>query len=311
MANFPRRSRLSKSLPEVLVDDSILPLFLEFLHRQGAQNILNFWLSAETFRLSSRDKTLFSYKSRVKLKSKQQSASKMEKLNIQNDSKHGLPAFEMKTNRSSSLTNLQSSPSFSSSDTNDCNSVGSKPGNLESRQTTIDEPDTGQSKTGSEMSRAVCTPSSSNTKNEALFDSSHKESSVYNLTSSNSTLPGLSEDNNSRLGLPVNTEHSPCSTDVSRKTVLVTSNSHNDNRSSQEDLSLDNRNKNETSTSDENATRIFQLHDKNELTRQESRETRERRRRSKGKFSHCVYTNNLCIVWNKIFFIYFAARFLP
>lgn len=68
MANFPRRSRLSKSLPEVLVDDSVLPLFMEFLQKHGAHNILNFWLAAETFRLSSRDKTLVCYKSRLKTK---------------------------------------------------------------------------------------------------------------------------------------------------------------------------------------------------------------------------------------------------
>ncbi|XP_028400711.1 A-kinase anchor protein 10, mitochondrial-like [Dendronephthya gigantea] len=56
VANFPRQSRLSKSLPEVLVDDAILPSFLEFLQKQDAQNVLNFWLAAETFRLSSREK---------------------------------------------------------------------------------------------------------------------------------------------------------------------------------------------------------------------------------------------------------------
>ncbi|XP_046841261.1 A-kinase anchor protein 10, mitochondrial-like [Xenia sp. Carnegie-2017] len=59
VANFPRRSRLSKTLPEVVVDDTILPLFLEFLQKQGAQKFLNFWLAAETFRLSGqKEKTV-------------------------------------------------------------------------------------------------------------------------------------------------------------------------------------------------------------------------------------------------------------
>lgn len=43
----------------MLVDDTILPLFLEFLQKQGAQKFLNFWLAAETFRLSGqKEKTV-------------------------------------------------------------------------------------------------------------------------------------------------------------------------------------------------------------------------------------------------------------
>ena len=92
----------------MLVDDSILPLFLEFLQRQGAQNVLNFWLSAETFRLSSQDKNLFSYKSRLKLKRNQEFSGNTSAVNISND----LHKIERK--RHSTLTenkSLQKNPS--------------------------------------------------------------------------------------------------------------------------------------------------------------------------------------------------------
>ena len=94
VANFPRRSCLSKSLPEILVDDSVLPLLMEFLQKHGAQNLLNFWLAAETFRLSSRDKTLVSYKSRLKMKCAPQSPVQninCDILNIQKVAKVGEP----------------------------------------------------------------------------------------------------------------------------------------------------------------------------------------------------------------------------
>lgn len=100
VANFPRRSRLSKALPEVLVDNSVLPLFMEFLQRQNAQNILNFWLAAETFHLSSRDKTLLCYKSR--LKTKNDHLNPVQKVNsnirnVQNDSGDVIPTNHMQS----------------------------------------------------------------------------------------------------------------------------------------------------------------------------------------------------------------------
>ncbi|XP_031553364.1 A-kinase anchor protein 10, mitochondrial-like [Actinia tenebrosa] len=53
VATFRRNSRLSKSLLEVLMDDSVLPYFMEFMQKQNAVNLLNFWLTSETFRLST------------------------------------------------------------------------------------------------------------------------------------------------------------------------------------------------------------------------------------------------------------------
>lgn len=71
----------------MLVDDSVLPLFLEFLQKHDAQNLLNFWLAAETFRLSSRDKNLLAYKSRLKFSTKKElSASNVDVLEIKKNS---------------------------------------------------------------------------------------------------------------------------------------------------------------------------------------------------------------------------------
>lgn len=53
MATFRRKSQLSKTLPEVLMDDTVLPYFMEYMQKQNAENLLNFWLTAETFRLST------------------------------------------------------------------------------------------------------------------------------------------------------------------------------------------------------------------------------------------------------------------
>lgn len=53
VATFRRRSQLSKTLVEVLMDDSVLPYFMEYMQKQSATNLLNFWLTVETFRLST------------------------------------------------------------------------------------------------------------------------------------------------------------------------------------------------------------------------------------------------------------------
>lgn len=53
VATFQRKSQLSKTLVEVLMDDSVLPYFMEYMQKQNATNLLNFWLTAETFKLST------------------------------------------------------------------------------------------------------------------------------------------------------------------------------------------------------------------------------------------------------------------
>ena len=78
------------------------------MQRQGAQNVLNFWLAAETFRLSSQDKNLFSYKSRLKLKRNQECSGNTSAVNISND------LHKIERNRHSTLPenkSLQKNPS--------------------------------------------------------------------------------------------------------------------------------------------------------------------------------------------------------
>ena len=57
---------MSKNLMEVLMDDSILPYFMEYMQKQNAMNLLNFWLTAETFRLSTINRLRINSMSRLK-----------------------------------------------------------------------------------------------------------------------------------------------------------------------------------------------------------------------------------------------------
>lgn len=66
MATFRRKSQLSKTLVEVLMDDSVLPYFMEYMQMQNATNLLNFWLTAETFRLSTINRLRINSMSRLK-----------------------------------------------------------------------------------------------------------------------------------------------------------------------------------------------------------------------------------------------------
>lgn len=66
MATFRRKSQLSKTLPEVLMDDTVLPYFMEYMQKQNATNLLNFWLTAETFRLSTINRLKVNSISRLK-----------------------------------------------------------------------------------------------------------------------------------------------------------------------------------------------------------------------------------------------------
>lgn len=66
MATFRRKSQLSKSLVEVLMDDTVLPYFMEYMQKQNATNLLNFWLTAETFRLSTINRLRINSMSRLK-----------------------------------------------------------------------------------------------------------------------------------------------------------------------------------------------------------------------------------------------------
>ena len=57
---------MSKTLVEVLMDDSVLPYFMEYMQKQNATNLLNFWLTAETFRLSTISRLRINSMSRLK-----------------------------------------------------------------------------------------------------------------------------------------------------------------------------------------------------------------------------------------------------
>lgn len=66
VATFRRKSQLSKTLVEVLMDDSVLPYFMEYMQKHNATNLLNFWLTAETFRLSTINRLRINSMSRLK-----------------------------------------------------------------------------------------------------------------------------------------------------------------------------------------------------------------------------------------------------
>lgn len=306
----------------MLVDSSILPLFLEFLHKQGAQNVLNFWLSAETFRLSSRHKNVSSYKSRLKLRTNQDLTGSTDVFNMQNNSRLGIPAFQMERHENPSETSLQNSQSFSSAGTNDDSSGSFKSGNEGQRTEACV-----MSQNKPEVSEAMQTSPDSTTENMSSYDSSHKDVSgplIYNSMNSNLTLPNLNEDNGARLGSisPISADHSTC-TDASAVLVSPLSTSsidQSEEKSSQLSCNSDisDRTDNETSfdtsecsapftselqaegnivstspneltcagklQSDGSASEIF--HPQVQLIRQESSDTRERRRMSKGLSFH-------------------------
>lgn len=48
------------------MDDSVLPYFMEYMQKQNATNLLNFWLTAETFRLSTISRLRINSISRLK-----------------------------------------------------------------------------------------------------------------------------------------------------------------------------------------------------------------------------------------------------
>lgn len=48
------------------MDDSVLPYFMEYMQKQNATNLLNFWLTAETFRLSTINRLRINSLSRLK-----------------------------------------------------------------------------------------------------------------------------------------------------------------------------------------------------------------------------------------------------
>ena len=66
VATFRRKSQLSKSLVDVLMDDTVLPYFMEYMQKQNATNLLNFWLTAETFGLSTINRLRINSMSRLK-----------------------------------------------------------------------------------------------------------------------------------------------------------------------------------------------------------------------------------------------------
>ena len=101
MATFPRKSQLSKSLTEVLVDDSVLPYFMEYMQKQNAMNLLNFWLTAETFRLSTINRLRINSMSRLK-------TSKAELSTNTDIDRNITSAFNSDTSHTGSSVNEQS-----------------------------------------------------------------------------------------------------------------------------------------------------------------------------------------------------------
>ena len=66
VATFQRKSQLSKGLMDILLDDSVLPYFMEYLQKHNATDLLNFWLTSETFRLSTINRLKINSMSRLK-----------------------------------------------------------------------------------------------------------------------------------------------------------------------------------------------------------------------------------------------------
>lgn len=212
MANFPRRSRLSKSLPEVLVDDSILPLFLEFLQRQGAQSVLNFWLAAETFRLSSQDKNLFSYKSRLKLKRNQEFSGNTSAVDISND------LHKIERNIHSTLTenkNLQKSPSRSDDNFDSLKSTG-----VESDSRVVE----GASFPGLSMDACAVEPRNSEnlSKTPAIFSSTSETDKNSPYDSSIRNNPLVNNSMNLKVTLPSHSDSVNTSTTISSVPAIST-----------------------------------------------------------------------------------------
>ena len=266
-----------------------------------------------------------SYKSRLKLRTNQDLTGSTDMFNMQNNSRLGIPAFQMERHENPSETSLQNSQSFSSAGTNDDSSGSFKSGN-EGQRTEANIPCV-MSQNKPEVSEAVQTSPDSTTENMSSYDSSHKDVSgplIYNSMNSNLTLPNLNEDNGARLGSmsPISAGHS-IHTDASAVLVSPLSTSsidQSEEKSSQLSCNSDvsDRTENETSfdtsacsapftselqaegnivstspnelscagklQSDGSASEIF--HPQVQLIRQESSDTRERRRMSKGLLFH-------------------------
>lgn len=101
VATFPRKSQLSKSLTEVLMDDSVLPYFMEYMQKQNAMDLLNFWLTAETFRLSTINRLRINSMSRLK-------TSKVELSTNTDIDRNITSAFNSDTSHTGSSVNDQS-----------------------------------------------------------------------------------------------------------------------------------------------------------------------------------------------------------
>jgi len=59
------------------MDDSVLPYFMEYMQKHNATNLLNFWLTAETFRLSTINRLRINSMSRLKSSSTSGSRSEV------------------------------------------------------------------------------------------------------------------------------------------------------------------------------------------------------------------------------------------
>ena len=299
------------------MDDSILPLFLEFLQRQGAQSVLNFWLAAETFRLSSQDKTLFRYKSRLKLKRNQEFGANA--LNIPND----LHKIERNVNSKESLEedghNFDSILKSANSDVKSTN-PGSDLGVIEGLSyvtTEVSSMAPRNSENFHQKTPAISTSARVETDNNCPNDSSNNSRSplLYNSMNSNIILPSCSESPNasptidsvSEITAGQNTctnnlvsERSISSNDQTsdiRKSSDVSSRGiHNTDSSDcctpfQSDKlalgisaseSVNELCDQERSKNDGRATEVIGSQETVVLRRQESNDAKERRRRSKG-----------------------------
>ena len=301
------------------MDDSILPLFLEFLQRLGAQSVLNFWLAAETFRLSSQDKTLFRYKSRLKLKRNQEFGANAS--NIPND----LHKIERNVNSKESLEedgrNFDSILKSANSDVKST-TPGSDLGVIEGKglsyvTTEVSSMAPRNSENFHQKTPAISTLARVETDNNCPNDSSNNFRSplLYNSMNSNIILPSCSELPNASPTIDSVSEITAGQNTSTDNLVSERNTSSNDQSSDiQKSSDVSNRNMHNTDSSDcctpfqsdkqalgisasesvnelcyqkrlQNdglATEVIGSQETVVLRRQESNDTKERRRRSKG-----------------------------
>ena len=250
----------------MLVDDSILPSFLEFLQKQDAQNVLNFWLAAETFRLSSREE----FNPHSMMQNTHKNSQTYLKVNNGSNFESGNPALRTgvlvpKNIPDSSWTQCKMFSGNSSETSNMLPSVEAFDKNNASHYLSHSDGSTGSS----------AYDSTSNSLNES---SGNLE--INSVSSVQSTFPDFSS-----VSIAPSSDYGHC---VNSNThCIVNSNAQSENERVDGDpskCSLENANKNEL-CDDDCRNRTFQSQGKSELP---IHQARERQQMSKGRVFHLV-----------------------